>query len=341
LKQIAVVILNWNGCHHLARFLPSVMAHSALADIIVADNASTDNSINYVKHHYPQIEIIRLEQNYGFAEGYNRALKNLPHPFFVLLNSDVELTAEWLNPMLVMMETDDRIAAIQPKILSYTHRSYFEYAGAAGGYLDRYGYAFCRGRLFDTIEKDEGQYDDEREIFWASGCALFIRSHIYREAGGLDADLFAHFEEIDLCWRIKRMGYKVMYNPHSVVYHLGGGTLSAQSSYKTFLNFRNNLAVLYKNTPSPRIWGILAVRLLADALAGIGYLSKGQIKNCFAIIKAHWRFFLHIRSWHSKRAKNTPRIQSLTGQYHLSIVKTYFYDKKKYFSLLNQRDHLD
>ena len=257
--RIAVVILNWNGKHMLEQFLPSVTAYTTGdAEVIIADNGSTDDSIAFLHDHYPTLRIIQLDKNYGFADGYNRALAQVDADYYVLLNDDVEVTPNWTAPVVEQMERNPRTAICQPKLLMYDQRDTFEYAGGAGGFLDKYGYPFCRGRLFTTLEKDHGQYDDPREIFWASGAAMFVRADVWKKLGGLDGEFFAHMEEIDFCWRAKNAGYRVEYCPLSTVYHVGGGTLPKSNPHKTYLNFRNNIAMLYKNANwhgcSPAAW---------------------------------------------------------------------------------------
>jgi GT2 family glycosyltransferase len=245
LPRVAVVILNWNGINYLKQFLPSVCASTyPNLEIIIGDNASTDESVVYVRDNYPQVKIIINDQNYGFAGGYNKILTQLDHDYFILLNSDVEVEPNWIEPVISLMESDSKIAAAQPKILSQANKHSFEYAGAAGGFIDDFGYPFCRGRLFDTLELDKGQYNESSEVFWASGAAFFIKRPNWLEMNGLDDDFFAHMEEIDLCWRLKNEGYKIMYCADSQVYHVGGGTLQAESPFKTYLNFRNNLVLL-------------------------------------------------------------------------------------------------
>ncbi len=251
MKQAAVVILNWNGKKFLEEFLPSVIKYSSdAADIIVADNASEDDSVDFLKKNFPQVKIILNEQNYGFAEGYNKALSKVEAKYYILLNSDIEVSKDWIEPVISCMEKDEKIGACQPKIRSLHEPEMFEYAGASGGFIDKLGYPFCRGRLFHTLEKDNGQYDDKKEVFWATGACLFVRSDLYNKLGGLDSDFFAHMEEIDYCWRLKNYGYKVYVCPESIVYHVGGGTLPKAPYCKTYLNFRNNLTLLYKNLPS-------------------------------------------------------------------------------------------
>lgn len=327
--RIAIVILNWNGKAFLQKFLPSVIRHSEGANIYVADNASTDGSLAFLTNEFPTVKRINNGENLGFAGGYNQALKQLDEAFFVLLNSDVEVTANWLQPVMELFDSDPQIAAIQPKILSYSDKTSFEYAGAAGGFIDTYGFPFCRGRIFDTIEKDAGQYNTAQEVFWATGACLFIRSNVYRELGGLDHDFFAHMEEIDLCWRAKRAGYKVMVQPQTTVYHVGGGTLPKSNPFKTFLNFRNGLEMLAKNLPKNQLFPKIFMRLVLDGIAGIKFLVSGQAKDCLAIIKAHFAFYGRLRKTLSKRGGNYPKLR---GIYPTSIVATYFLQGIKKFS---------
>lgn len=291
--KIAVVILNWNGRKMLERFLPSVIEHSPTAEIIIADNGSTDDSLAFLSAKYPTLRIIPFDCNYGFAEGYNRALAQIDADYYILLNDDVEVTPHWIEPVVEMMEQHPDVAVAQPKLLMYDQRNTFEYAGAAGGFIDRFGYPFCRGRLFNIVEHDEGQYDDACEIFWASGAAMFVKASVWKKIGGLDGDFFAHMEEIDFCWRVKNAKYKVIYCPHSIVYHVGGGSLPKSSPYKTYLNFRNNRALLYKNLPPNQLFSTLAIRYLLDIVAAVSFLMQGHGKECKAVCKAHRSF----RKW--------------------------------------------
>ena len=333
--SVAAVILNWNGLKYLEKFLPSVIASTyPNMEIVVGDNASTDNSVVFLRENYPSVRIIINDQNYGFAEGYNRILEQVDAEYFILLNSDVEVSAKWIEPIVHMMESEPYIAVAQPKILSYNKRDHFEYAGAAGGYIDSFGYPFCRGRIFDTVEPDLGQYDDVSEIFWASGAALFIKQKNWIEIGGLDGDFFAHMEEIDLCWRLKNKGYMIVFCPKSKVYHLGGGTLNAESPFKTYLNFRNNLVLLQKNLPFGRACLVIFIRFWLDLLSLLKYLIDGKPKNAIAISKAHFYFLGNI-------FKNTKKARSIKisdfnkkGLYKGSIVWQYFIKKKKTFSSL-------
>jgi GT2 family glycosyltransferase len=287
--KIAVVILNHNGEKLLPQFLPSVIECSKEATVFVADNGSTDSSLKILEKDFNQVRLIKLDKNYGFCGGYNRALKQIQAEYYILLNSDVEVTQEWLTPMVELMESQKEIAAIQPKILSWHQKEYFEYAGAGGGFIDWLGYPFCRGRLFDFVEKDEDQYNDTREVFWATGACLMVRSSVYHELGGLDEDFFAHMEEIDLCWRIQRAGFKVFYCGQSTVYHVGAGTLSRQNPRKTYLNFRNGIWLLYKNLSFSNLMVKLPLRIAFDNLAAIRFLVMGQFKD----FRAVWLAYVH------------------------------------------------
>lgn len=320
MKKIAVVILNWNGAKLLEQFLPSVMAYSDEAKIYVADNASTDNSIAVIKEKFPSITIIQNDGNYGFAKGYNLALQQVEEKYYALVNSDIEVTKNWLAPMLNIFDTQANVGIIQPKILDYKNKEYFEYAGAAGGFIDQFGYPYCRGRIFQTIEKDNSQYDDELEIFWASGACFFIRKEIYRKLNGFDDDFFAHQEEIDLCWRAFNMGLKAKYTSASVVYHVGGATLNESNPKKTFLNFRNSLFMLTKNLPENKLVPILFVRLIIDGVAGIQFIFKGKFIHCWAILKAHFAFYSLINKMLKKRSGT----QSENYYHAKSIVYRYF-----------------
>lgn len=291
MKELAVVILNWNGKNWLKKFLPSVLQYSDEADIYVIDNASDDDSIAFLKKEFPSVKIIVNDKNYGFAQGYNEGLKHIKNRFYCLLNSDVEVTENWIDPILQLYYNNPEISAVQPKILSYNEKDSFEFAGAAGGLIDNLGYPYCRGRIFDDVEKDHGQYDDECEIFWASGCAFFIRSEDFWEQNGFDDRFFAHQEEIDLCWRLKNSGKKIYYTSKSKVYHVGGGTLNKQSSQKTYLNFRNNLTMLAKNLPFPIVLWIIFVRLCLDGIAGLYFGVKNGFPHLWAVVRAHFGFY--------------------------------------------------
>ena len=295
MDKVAIVILSWNGSKMLRSFLPSVLKYSEdEAVVYVADNGSEDDTSQLLADHFPSVKLIQLEKNYGFAEGYNRALQQVEAEYVVLLNSDVEVTERWLTPLVGFMDTHPSVAACQPKILSWYHREHFEYAGAAGGYIDHYGYPFCRGRIFNTLEKDEGQYDAPVPVFWASGAALFIRLQDYRDAGGFDGRFFAHMEEIDLCWRLNARGREIWCIPQSTVYHVGAATLKRENPQKTFLNFRNNLLMLYKNLPDAELKPVMRWRCFLDYLAMLSFLLKGQFSNTWAVRRAR-KAYHHMR----------------------------------------------
>ena len=326
--KIAVVILNWNGKDLLNKFLPSIIEYSEGAQIYVADNASTDDSVDFVIQNHPSVKIIQNQVNGGYAKGYNDALKTLSEDIYVLLNSDVEVTPNWLDPIISKFSKDNSIAAAQPKILDYKNKEYFEYAGAAGGYLDKLGYPFCRGRIFNTLEKDNGQYNDTREIFWASGACLFVRANAFWEAGALDEDYFAHQEEIDLCWRIKAKGGKIIYDGSSEVFHVGGATLDSGSPEKTFYNFRNSLFNLLKNKKGIFAFILIFSRISLDTIVVFQFLFAGKPRNSLAIIKAHFSFYRHIPKFLPKRKNHASkmvyyRIPSIVFQYFILGKKTY------------------
>jgi len=326
--KIAVVILNWNGTKLLEQFLPSIIKYSHEADIYVADNASTDDSVAFVKANFPTIKIIENESNFGFAQGYNEALKSVEADIYTLVNSDIEVTENWLISIIETFENEPKTAIIQPKILDFKNKEYFEYAGAAGGFMDKYGYMFCRGRIFETLEKDNGQYDDNREIFWASGACFFIRATVYKDLNGFDADFFAHQEEIDLCWRAFNKGLVIKYNSKSIVYHVGGATLQQGNPKKTFLNFRNSLLMMVKNLPKNQLIPILLIRLILDGIAGIQFLIQGNFEHFSAILKAHFAFYSLFYKNYNKRAN----FQSKKYYFTKSIVYLYFINKVKVFS---------
>lgn len=327
MKNIAVVILNWNGVKLLEQFLPTLIQYSPEADIYVADNASTDTSIAFVQQNFPTVKIVQNDSNYGFAQGYNEALKHIDAPIYALVNSDIEVTENWLQPISDTFDNEPQTAIIQPKILDYKNKSYFEYAGAAGGFLDKYGYPYCRGRIFETIEKDNGQYDDECEIFWASGACFFIRSAVYKQLNGFDDDFFAHQEEIDLCWRTINKGYTIKYNPKSVVYHVGGATLQQGNPKKTFLNFRNSLLMLTKNLPATSLFWVLFCRMILDGIAGIQFLSQGKWVHFTAIIKAHFSFYSLFSNTYKKRnafqTKRYYKAKSIVFSYYIKGGKVF------------------
>jgi len=331
--EVSIVILNWNGKLFLQQFLPSVINSTyPRKRIIVADNGSTDDSVAFLKLNFPAIEILESPVNEGYAKGYNTALQKIQSDYFVLLNSDIEVSPGWIEPIISLMQTNTEIAACQPKILSYSAKDTFEYAGASGGWIDSLGYPFARGRVFDTCEKDNGQYNDARPCFWASGAALFIRPACFFEVAGFDDYFFAHQEEIDLCWRLQRAGYSVYVQPASVVYHVGGGTLPKENKFKTYLNFRNNLVMLCKNYPaSQKVWKIF-IRLVLDAVAAIKFLADGHGSGFFAILKAHRNFFYWLVF--KKKAKNKPGKMQPDKEVKYSglIIWEYYIKKQKTFS---------
>ena len=333
-KDIAIVILNWNGQKWLEKFLPTIIEKSSMANIYIADNASTDSSVNFIEDNFPAVKIIQNQLNEGYAKGYNDALKDLKEKYFVLLNSDIEVTDNWIKPIINLMEENSNISACQPKILDYNNKDSFEYAGASGGYIDNLGYPFTRGRIFDSIESDNNQYDDVKEIFWASGACLFVRAEHFNEVNGFDNDFFAHQEEIDLCWRLKIKGHQVMVHPRSVVYHVGGGTLNDSSPFKTYLNFRNNLFMLIKNLNFLSLLITLYFRLPLDGIAAITLLKK---KNGFlhllAVLRAHLVFYVSIPRLLFKRQKNTAKT-NLFGKMGFSILVKYYFEGKTKFSEL-------
>ena len=339
--SIAIVILNWNGASLLEEFLPSVVKHSQFPDttIYVADNASTDDSIKFLRDNYlNEIEIIQNDGNYGYAKGYNVAVKNLSEKYLILLNSDVEVTENWLVPIVNLMESDKSIGACQPKLLSYRNKNEFEYAGAGGGFIDKLGYPFCKGRIFDSFENDKGQYDEVADIFWASGAALVVRTSLFKTLNGFEEDFFAHMEEIDLCWRIHRLGYKIKACPTSIVYHLGGGTLNKINPRKTYLNFRNNRLMITKNIATKRFVSNLIIRDILDITAGFQAIFYGKFRESLAIFKALFDFHIMLPKWIKKRRAlkqtlpNTDEHDVLL--YQKSIVFQYFIKKKKTFKEL-------
>ena len=354
--KVAIVILNWNGIKYLKKFLPSVLSSSwPNLDIIVGDNASSDGSVEFIKSEYPSIRVIQNDQNYGFTGGYNRVLAQVEADYYILLNSDVEVFPGWIAPVINLMESDPLIAVSAPKIKSFNQKENFEHAGAAGGFIDKYGYIFCRGRMFYEIEEDKGQYQQSDEIFWATGAAMFIKKHCWEEAGGFDDRFFAHMEEIDLCWRLKNRGYKVIYCAQSEVFHLGGGTLNVEDPFKTFLNFRNNLLLLQNNLPFWRALFTISIRIWMDLLAIIRFMGEGKRRDAWAVSRAHqnfvWNLFFGTKTWKAKsptvRKKETMtnagcQVQSsghqLTGMYKSSIVWAFFIKKKRLFTDLSLED---
>lgn len=333
MKKTAVVILNYNGAGMLRRFLPSVIKYSPEASIYVADNGSSDESCDVVRNEFPAVKLMVLDHNYGFAEGYNRALAQVDEEYAVLLNSDVEVTRGWLSPMTQFLDFNPEVAACQPKLLSFKQKDFFEYAGAAGGFIDKWGYTFCRGRIFNTVERDSGQYDDTTDVFWATGAALMIRNEVYKNNGGLDGRFFAHMEEIDLCWRLRSRGYRIACVPQSHVYHVGGATLKKENPQKTYLNFRNNLLMIYKNAPDCQLKKIMLFRKVFDNVAALKFLASGDYAAFKAVRKAR-RDFKAMRSGYDKaRAENmklavTTRIpevlkSSILYKYYLGFKHTY------------------
>ena len=339
--KTAVVILNWNGIGYLKMFLGSVIKYSSDKDtvIFVADNGSTDGSLEWITANYTGVKIIRLEKNHGFAGGYNMALSQIDARYFVLLNSDIEVTAGWLQPLVSFMDNNPDVASCQPKIRSYYQKDQFEYAGAAGGFIDRYGYPFCRGRIFDKIEKDNGQYDSQIDIFWASGACMIVRSDAWKRCGGFDSDFFAHMEEIDLCWRFNKAGFRVSYIPESVVYHVGGGSLPYDSPFKTYLNFRNSLFLLYKNLPDNELHTIMFARRLLDGMAALRFLLSGNFGSFKSVWRAHMDYYSNLSELKKKREivkkleVNKFPVQILNK----SIVFEFYLKGNRTFSSLNTK----
>ncbi len=333
-KPIAVAILNWNGKSLLERFLGQVVADSgALGQVYLIDNASSDDSLVYTQKHHPEVKVIALDANYGYAGGYNRALAQLEEEIVVLLNSDIETTANWLEPIYKRFQESEDLGALQPKILDLKDRSKFEYAGASGGYIDKLGYPFCRGRVFDHLESDRGQYNDYQECFWATGACLTVRKKAFEGVRGLYEVLFAHMEEIDLCWKMQLNGWTVAVEPSSVVYHLGGATLDSASPRKTFLNFRNNLIILFLNLPHFAAMRVILSRLILDGIAALRFLSQGKVSFLLAILRAHFAFYALFQKLYRERFKRKQKaLQELKGVYHQSLIWTYFIQKKQEFS---------
>lgn len=338
MDKIAVVILNWNGCEMLRSFLPSVVRFSE-ADggvVYVADNASTDASVEMLRREFPSVHLILLDKNHGFADGYNLALRQVEAEYVVLLNSDVEVTEHWLAPLAAYMDAHPEVAACQPKIRSWRHREQFEYAGAAGGFIDRYGYPFCRGRIMGVVEADKGQYDAAMPVFWATGAALFIRLQDYRDAGGLDGRFFAHMEEIDLCWRLRARGRQLACVPRSVVYHVGGATLQKENPRKTFLNFRNNLLMLYKNLPQDELRRVMGVRACLDYVAALSFVLKGQFPNAWAVLRARRAYAALRPSFAASREENLQKavLDAIPERTGYSILAQFYLRGKRLFSQL-------
>ena len=331
--KVTVAILNYNGEEMLGRFLPSVLQNSPGARIVVADNASTDGSVAFMKEYFPGVGLILLDRNYGFAEGYNRVMEHVDTEYVLLLNSDVEVTPGWLEPLVAALDADENVVACQPKVLDYKRKSHFEYAGAAGGFIDRYGYPFCRGRIFDTVEEDKGQYDTVADIFWATGAALLVRTAAYRDAGGLDGRFFAHMEEIDLCWRLRARGHRIVCVPASTVYHVGGATLSVGNPRKSYLIFRNNLLMLYKNLPADELCRVMAVRCVLDYVAAFRFALGGSWAHCKAVVEARRDFRRMKNDYKAVREANLAIVRaneikertgfSILWQYHAKGKKMY------------------
>ena len=336
--KTSVVILNWNGKQYLKQFLPSVIKHTDKIDteIVVADNGSTDDSLVFLKAEFPNIRLIELEKNYGFSEGYNKALEQIEANYYILLNSDIEVSKNWIQAMTDVLDKDMNVAAVMPKIRSFHEKEKFEYAGAAGGFIDQYGYPFCRGRILNKIEKDEGQYDQLTEVFWATGACMAIRAELFHKIGRFDGFFFAHMEEIDLCWRLKNKGYKIMFTPDSSVFHVGGGTLPNEHPYKLFLNFRNNLILLYKNLPQKKLVPILFYRMILDGIAALKYLLNLKPKHFYAVLKAHFSFYRSIRKYREFRKINHIQNKTYPSQvFKSSMIFNYYLKGKKKFSQLD------
>ena len=339
-KKVAIVILNWNGAALMGRFLPSVVRYSPeeMAEVVVADNGSTDDSLALLAEKFPSVRVVRFDRNYGFAEGYNRALQQIDTPYAVLLNSDVEVTPGWLEAPLRRLDASPEVAAVQPKLLAEQARDQFEYAGAAGGFMDKYGYPFCRGRIFQEIETDRGQYDAEADILWATGACLFVRTEVYRAVGGLDAKFFAHQEEIDMCWRMRARGYRLVCTPESVVYHVGGGTLNAESPRKTFLNFRNNLLMLYKNLPEKELHRVMRLRFWLDYLAALKFLLEGHPANARAVREARREFHRLVPEYRETRIVNQQLavVKEIPELKSFSLLWQFYVRGKKHYGQLPQ-----
>lgn len=342
MNKVGIVILNWNGKNHLQTFLPSVVTHSRDVSIVVIDNHSSDDSVSFIQKNYPQIELVHNRQNGGFAKGYNEGLEQIKGKFeyYVLLNSDVEVTPNWIEPIIKLMEEDETVSACQPKVLSYTNKNLFEHAGACGGFMDKNAYPFCRGRIFKEIEKDEHQYDTIKEIFWATGACMFVRSSSFHELGGFDEDYFAHMEEIDLCWRMKLHAHKIMVNPNSIVYHLGGGTLNYMSPRKVYLNFRNSLFTLYKNYRGDFLVIKMAWRFCLDYIASVAFVLNGDFKAAWQVLKAQAHFLSKLEKMKTKRralkVSSKSYVSNRTGIYNKSVVFSSFIKGKNKYSELEE-----
>ena len=330
MSSVAVVILNYNGSHFLRKFLPTLIKHSPSGTIYVADNCSTDDSLETLQS-FPEVNTILLDENTGYAGGYNNALAQIEADYYALVNSDIEVTTNWLQPLIEYLDNHVEYAAVQPKVLDFNKKDYFEYAGASGGYIDRLGYPYCRGRIFDTLEKDDGQYDQITDVFWTTGACFMVRSSIFHQLGGFPADFFAHMEEIDLCWRLNSLQQKLACVPDSVVYHVGGGTLNKTSPRKTYLNFRNNFRLLIRNAPKNRLWLILPLRIVLDWLAGVLFWKNNSFAHFTAVLKAHKDAYRSIRK--DLKIEN----RSLPNESGSLLVKYYLKGKKRYNQLNNTK----
>nr|WP_293838090.1 glycosyltransferase family 2 protein [uncultured Arsenicibacter sp.] len=341
MDKLAIVILNYNGLHFLKQFLPSVIEHADGFRVYVADSASTDASVAFVRETFPTVRVIELHQNKGYAGGYNLALDQLRHQYggatyYALINSDIEVTPHWLDPIVRLMDANPKIGACQPKIRDYNRRTYFEHAGAAGGFMDSMGYVFCRGRVFATFETDEGQYDDNRPVFWSTGACFVARADVFHAVGGFDDDFFAHMEEIDWCWRIQQRGYEAWACGGSAVYHVGGGTLHKSNPHKTFLNYRNSLFMLYKNLPAGNLWGKLFFRLVMDGLSALLFIREGQWADVWAIVRAHFAFYGALGRLRQQRKALQPQVPlSQLPVFQKSIVWQYFAQGRRKYSELS------
>lgn len=341
MKRVAVVILNWNGEKMLREFLPDVVRHSTGAEIVVADNASTDGSLQMLEREFPTVRRIVLDRNHGFAQGYHLALEQVDAEFYLLLNNDVQVGADWLSPLLEYMDKNPHVAACQPKLLCHWDRTRFEYAGASGGYIDAWGYPYCRGRVMGTVEEDRGQYDEPASLLWATGAALMIRREAYWQAGGLDGRFFAHQEEIDLCWRLRSRGYGIACVPQSKVWHVGGGTLPKDSPHKTYLNFRNNLLLLYKNLPDERLETVMRVRFWLDALASVQFLLTGKWGSFLAVWRGRRDFFRMRPQFVADRERNLKAavLSPVPEQTAVSILWQYYARGKKTFKEIHPTEN--
>jgi GT2 family glycosyltransferase len=336
--KVSVIILNWNGCELMKKFLPSVIANTPadVAEIVVADNGSTDDSVAMLKELFPSVKLLLFDRNYGFAEGYNRAINEINAPYVVLLNSDIEVTPHWIDAPLALLDEDPAVAAVQPKIRAFLNKTHFEYAGAAGGFMDIYGYPYCRGRIMSVVEEDKGQYDTVADVLWATGACLFVRTDVYRNEGGLDKNFFAHQEEIDMCWRLRSRGYRIVCTPQSVVYHVGGATLKTENPHKTFLNFRNNLLTLYKNLPESDFRRVFRARLPLDFIAATKFFLTGNPKNAMAVFRARREFKKLKAEYAAIRRENLSKttLQKIPEICRKSLLKAFYIGNKRQYSKL-------